>query len=79
MFHVKHSTEGKKMDIKNNILYQVYTATEAAVMWGLHESTVRKAILAGKFVENVEYRKAGSVSLVTYQAMVNHYGPRKEK
>ncbi|WP_194190392.1 helix-turn-helix domain-containing protein [Clostridium chrysemydis] len=61
-----------------NILYQIYTATEASREWGLNESTVRKAIQNGKFKEGSDYRKSGKVTLITKEAMEKVYGSIKK-
>lgn len=60
----------------NNALYEIYTATEASELWGLNESTVRKAIsnTKSKFTPGIDYRKAGSVTLITKEAMERVYG-----
>ena len=61
----------------NNDLYKVYTTTEAAIMWGKDESTVRKAIANGKFERGIDYRKAGRITLITRNAMLRVYGEPK--
>lgn len=64
---------------KENVLYAVYTATEAARNWGLNDSTIRKAISQKiKFVKEIDYRKAGGVTLITREAMEREYGEMKE-
>ncbi|MBE6043559.1 MAG: hypothetical protein E7216_04905 [Clostridium thermopalmarium] len=62
----------------DNALYEVYTATEAAELWGLNESTVRKAIsnIKSKFTPGIDYRKAGSVTLIAKKAMERVYGKK---
>ncbi|WP_275372641.1 helix-turn-helix domain-containing protein [Clostridium tertium] len=59
-------------------LFKLYTATEAALKWGLNESTVRKSILTGRFHIGTEYRKAGKVTLITHEAMERVYGKLEE-
>lgn len=61
----------------NGSLFNIYTTTEAALIWGLNESTVRKAIQKGKFKLGFEYRKAGRVTLITKEAMERVYGELK--
>lgn len=63
----------------NNELFNVMTTTEAALKWGFNESTVRKAIQYNKFIENIEYRKAGRVTLITVDAMKRVYGDIEKK
>ena len=55
-------------------LFNIYTTTEAALKWGLNESTVRKSIQTGRFNLGTEYRKAGRVTLITKEAMERVYG-----
>jgi len=54
-----------------NSLYEVLNASEAARLWGLDESTVRRAIWEGR----IPFRKSGGVNLVTQTAMRELYGP----
>ena len=56
----------------------VFTATEAASLWGLAECTVRQAYRRGRFTKN-EIRKAKGTILVTRQGMERLYGTQKEK
>lgn len=62
----------------DNPLYNVYTPTEAAVLWGKEESTVRKAIQNGKFEFGVDYRKSGRITFITKAAMKKVFGEPKE-
>ena len=62
-----------------NVLYEVHTFPEAAGKWELDKSTLRKAVVSGRFKEGVDYRKAGGTNLVTKAAMTREYGkPKKE-
>lgn len=65
----EYEPEGTTFEI-NNIL----TVTEAAEMWGITEGTIRAAIKAKKFIPCVDYRKAGRITLITYEAMEHAYG-----
>lgn len=58
----------------DNNLFNVMTTTEAALKWGLSESTVRKAIQKNKFKFGQEYRKSGRITLITKDAMERVYG-----
>lgn len=60
-------------------LFDIYTTTEAAIIWGLNESTVRKAIQKGKFRLGIDYRKAGRITLITKYSMTRVYGEPKTK
>jgi len=62
-------------------LQDVLTASEAAQIYGLDESTLRRACTGQKgypprFNEG-EYRKAGRVWLITREAMERVYGKTK--
>jgi hypothetical protein len=57
------------------LLNFIYTFSEAAELWGLGESTLRKARFDGRFQEG-EIRQSGSTWLVTSQAMERLYGSR---
>lgn len=61
----------------DDILFKIYTTTEAAIEWGLKESTIRKAISKGKFRLGEDYRKAGRVTLIKEEAMIRVYGKKK--
>ncbi len=54
----------------------ILTAPEAAKMWGLEESTVKKACQQGRFYPH-EARKTGKVWLVTRAGMERVYGKPK--
>lgn len=46
----------------------------ATELWGLSESTLRKAVAYGKLVSGVDARKFGKQWIVTRQAMEREYG-----
>lgn len=47
---------------------------DASELWGLSESTLRKAISYGKLVSGVDARKYGKQWIVTKDAMLREYG-----
>lgn len=47
---------------------------DASELWGLSESTLRKAVSYGKIVPGVDARKFGKQWIVTRQAMFREYG-----
>lgn len=47
---------------------------DATALWGLSESTLRKAVSYGKFVNGVDVQKFGKQWVVTEQAMRREYG-----
>ena len=48
--------------------------SDASELWGLSESTLRKAIVYGKIVPGVDARKYGKQWVVNRDAMVREYG-----
>lgn len=48
--------------------------SDASELWGLSESTLRKAISYGKIVPGVDARKYGKQWVVTREAMSREYG-----
>jgi len=57
-----------------NPFYEILTAAEAASLWDLDESTVRRALWQGR----LEGRKSGGTHLVAMTAMREAYGPMPE-
>lgn len=50
---------------------------EATYLWGLNESTLRKAIVYGKLINNVDVCKFGKQWIITMEAMKREYGEPK--
>lgn len=48
--------------------------SDASELWGLNESTLRKAVSYGKIVSGVDARKFGKQWIVTREAMEREYG-----
>lgn len=53
--------------------------TDATQLWGLNESTLRKAIAYGKLVNGVDACKYGKQWVVSMNAMKREYGNPKER
>lgn len=53
--------------------------TEACELWGLNESTLRKAVSYGKLIEGVDVCKYGKQWVVSKKAMEREYGARREE
>lgn len=51
--------------------------TEATKLWGLNESTLRKAISYGKLVDGVDCCKYGRQWVISMEAMIREYGQPK--
>ncbi len=47
---------------------------EATKLWGLDDSTIRKAIARGKFVSGIDTQKFGKQWVITKEAMKREYG-----
>ena len=54
-----------------NSLGEVITAQEAAELIGVTEAAIRKAITSGKLVLGRDYRKAGRITLIKRQAVLD--------
>ena len=48
--------------------------SDATALWGLHESTLRKAVSYGKLVSGLDVMKFGKQWVVTRAAMLREYG-----
>lgn len=53
--------------------------SDATELWGLHESTLRKAISYGKLVNGVDVCKFGKQWVVSIEAMEREYGGVKNR
>ncbi len=49
---------------------------DATSIWGLHDSTLRKAVAYHKLVEGLDVQKFGKQWVVTRSAMEREYGPQ---
>ena len=52
--------------------------TDATALWGLNESTLRKAIAYGKLVNGVDACKYGKQWVISTEAMMREYGQPKD-
>lgn len=52
--------------------------SDATELWGLNESTLRKAISYGKLINGVDVRKYGKQWIISIEAMKREYGEPKE-
>ena len=52
---------------------------DATTLWGLNESTLRKAISYGKLVNGIDVCKFGKQWVISMDAMKREYGEPKEK
>ena len=59
------------------MLDNILTFGEAAKLWGLDSSSLRKSVERGRFLEN-EIRKSANTWLVTREAMERLYGKRED-
>ena len=66
-----------KNDSSTFEINNVMTVSEAAEKWGITEGAIRKAIKSRKFIPNIDYRKAGRITLICREAMERVYGAPK--
>jgi hypothetical protein len=57
----------------------LYSFAEATKLWGLRDSTLRKAVATGKLIENEDCKKFGTIWIVKESAMIREYGGIQEK
>jgi hypothetical protein len=50
---------------------------DATEMWGLNESTLRRAIIYGRFLLGIDVCKFGKQWVISYKSMVREYGEPK--
>lgn len=62
---------------KNNPFEGLMSFKEATDLWGLSESTLRKAVSYGRFEEGVDIKKFGKQWIITIEAMEREYGTIK--
>ena len=53
--------------------------SDATELWGLNESTLRKAISYGKLIDGVDVCKFGKQWVVSMDAMQREYGTRQDR
>jgi len=59
----------------NNVgIEDIMTINEAASIWNITEANIRYHIKNGKLVNDIEYRKAGRITLITKKAMIKLFG-----
>ena len=68
----EYGSDGSTFEINN-----IMTVSEAAEIWGITEGAIRKAIKSRKFIPNIDYRKAGRITLICREAMMRVYGEPK--
>lgn len=50
--------------------------SDATELWGLNESTLRKAIAYGKLINGVDVYKFGKQWVISIEAMIREYGEK---
>lgn len=60
--------------IENTPFDNLMSFADASELWGLSESTLRKAVSYGKIVSGIDARKYGKQWIVTKDAMQREYG-----
>lgn len=56
----------------------LYSFAVATKIWGLKDSTLRRAVKEKRLVENIDCKKFGRDWVVTEEAMKRLYGDKKE-
>ena len=57
----------------------LYTFGEAAKIYGLDDSCLRKRVARGKFIVGEDVKKMGATWIITEKALVNSFGVEKLK
>ena len=65
------------MENNQNPFNGLLSFREATDLWGLNESTLRKAIVYGKLKPDIDCKKFGKQWVVTKSAMLREYGEPK--
>lgn len=55
----------------------LYTFGEAAKIYGLDDSCLRKRVARGKFIVGEDVKKMGATWIITEQALVRNFGVEK--
>lgn len=58
----------------SNIFDKLLSFKEASQLWGLDDSTLRKAVANGKLIDGQDVKKFGKQWVVTIEAMERTYG-----
>lgn len=61
------------LDMERGPFYRLLSLAEAAEIWRVDQSTLRKAIASGKFKEGIDCRKFGKQWVIYVDAMVREY------
>ena len=56
----------------------LYSFADAATLWQLNDSTLRKAVTDGRLVAGKDVQKFGKQWVITEAAMLRLYGPKKQ-
>lgn len=65
--------------MSNSPFHDLLSFSEASLVWGLKDSTLRKAIEYKKLEPEVDCKKFGRSWVVTKQAMIREYGEPRQK
>ena len=66
-------------ELVNTPFDNLIALSDATIIWGLNESTLRKAISYGKLQEGRDVMKYGKQWIITMKAMVREYGEPKSR
>ena len=60
--------------MSDNIFDDLLSFADAARLWNLHDSTLRKAVANGELIDGIDVKKFGKQWIITKQAMIEHFG-----
>ena len=66
-------------ELVNTPFDNLIALSDATIIWGLNESTLRKTISYGKLQEGRDVMKYGKQWIITMEAMVREYGEPKSR
>ena len=66
-------------ELVNTPFDNLIALSDATIIWGLNESTLRKTISYGKLQEGRDVMKYGKQWIITMKAMVREYGEPKSR
>ena len=66
-------------ELMNTPFDNLIALSDATIIWGLNESTLRKAISYGKLQEGIDVMKYGKQWVITTEAIFREYGEPKSR
>ncbi len=63
----------------DNPFDELLSFSDAAKLWKLHDSTLRKAVANGKLVDGIDVKKFGKQWIITKSAMCKYFGVQPDE